>query len=82
MGNIAYFEIPADDVERARKFYMSVFGWDIRKVPMEGVPPDYHGVMTGKATVISGGKYDLSQLNYGGMMKRSFPGAAHHELRE
>lgn len=28
---IVHFEIPADDVERARKFYSTLFGWKIEK---------------------------------------------------
>lgn len=74
MGNIAYFEIPSDDVERAKKFYSKVFGWKIEKVPMVGVPPDYHGVMTGKAVTVKGPNSEMSQLNSGGMMKRMWPG--------
>jgi len=31
---IVHFEIPADNVERARKFYSTCFGWKIEK--MEG----------------------------------------------
>ena len=31
--NIVWFEIPADDVERARKFYNKLFGWKINKFP-------------------------------------------------
>jgi predicted enzyme related to lactoylglutathione lyase len=27
--NIVHFEVPADDVERARKFYQDLFGWKI-----------------------------------------------------
>jgi hypothetical protein len=73
MGNIAYFEIPADDIERAKKFYMKVFGWDIQKYEMTGVPPDYHGVMTGKAKIEKGPNSEMSQLNSGGLMKRMYP---------
>ncbi len=73
MGNIAYFEIPAEDIERAKKFYKTVFGWDIRNIPMEGVPPDYQSVMTGKPENVKGNNYEMSQLNSGGMMKRMFP---------
>lgn len=73
MANIAYFEIPADDMERAKKFYKTVFGWDIRHIPMEGVPEDYQSVMTGDAVTIKGQGYEMSQLNSGGMMKRVFP---------
>jgi predicted enzyme related to lactoylglutathione lyase len=73
MGNIAYFEIPADDIERAKKFYMEVFGWDIRKFPMEGVSPDYQSVMTGKPVNVKTPGYEVTQLNAGGMSKRMFP---------
>ena len=31
---IVHFEIPADDVERAQKFYTEAFGWDIKKFDM------------------------------------------------
>jgi predicted enzyme related to lactoylglutathione lyase len=75
MGNIAYFEIPADDIERAKKFYMKVFGWKIENSKMPGIPPDYQGVMTGKARMEKAGDgYEMSQLNSGGMMKRMYPG--------
>jgi predicted enzyme related to lactoylglutathione lyase len=32
--NIVHFEIPADDVERAKKFYQELFGWEIE--PAQG----------------------------------------------
>lgn len=31
MSKVIHFEIPADDVERAIKFYKDVFGWEIEK---------------------------------------------------
>ena len=31
MPTIVHFEIPADDVERSRKFYTDLFGWKIEK---------------------------------------------------
>ncbi len=31
MPNIQHFEFPAGDVERARKFYKEVFGWEMEK---------------------------------------------------
>lgn len=31
MNRITHFEIQADDLERAAKFYTDVFGWEIRK---------------------------------------------------
>ena len=31
---VVHFEIPADDVERARKFYSQTFGWEIERFDM------------------------------------------------
>lgn len=44
MAKVVHFEIPADDPERAAKFYEDVFGWEINK--WEG-PFDYWLVTTG-----------------------------------
>jgi hypothetical protein len=33
MATIVHFEIPTDDVERAKKFYGDLFGWKIEKIP-------------------------------------------------
>jgi predicted enzyme related to lactoylglutathione lyase len=33
MPTIVHFEIPADDVQRSRKFYTDLFGWKIEKWP-------------------------------------------------
>jgi hypothetical protein len=53
MNRVVHFEIPADDVERAKGFYEKVFGWKIEK--WEG-PMDYWMVMTGEgAPGINGG---------------------------
>jgi predicted enzyme related to lactoylglutathione lyase len=46
---IVHFEIPANDVEKTRKFYQDLFGWKIEKVPnmeyfmVETVPMDEKG---------------------------------------
>src|SRR5258708_4120446 len=45
-ASIVWFEIPADDPERARKFYSSLFGWKIKKFP--GMS-DYWHIDTGGA---------------------------------
>lgn len=45
MPRVVHFEIPADDPERAAKFYKEVFGWKIDK--WEG-PFDYWLVTTGE----------------------------------
>ncbi|HLD97299.1 MAG TPA: VOC family protein, partial [Candidatus Nanoarchaeia archaeon] len=36
MDKVVHFEIPADDMTRAEKFYNDNFGWKITKVPMPG----------------------------------------------
>jgi uncharacterized protein len=35
MSKVVHFEIPADDVERAKSFYGSVFGWELQTMQME-----------------------------------------------
>jgi uncharacterized protein len=35
MRKVVHFEIPAEDLDRAKNFYGSVFGWDLQTVPME-----------------------------------------------
>jgi uncharacterized protein len=65
MDKIVHFEIPADQVERAQKFYTQAFGWQIS--PMEGGIP-YWGVNTTEV----GPDYrpkEPGAIN-GGMMKR------------
>jgi predicted enzyme related to lactoylglutathione lyase len=39
---MVYFEMPADDVERAKRFYENVFDWKIDYIPRI----DYHSVQT------------------------------------
>jgi predicted enzyme related to lactoylglutathione lyase len=45
MARVVHFEITADDVERARKFY-EIFGWEITSSGMPGV--DYWLAHTGE----------------------------------
>ncbi|WP_370519364.1 VOC family protein, partial [Nitrososphaera sp. AFS] len=33
MPTIVHFEIPSDDIERTKKFYNELFGWNIEKWP-------------------------------------------------
>lgn len=42
-GEVVHFELPADDPERARKFYSSILGWKMDEVPGR----DYTMVSTG-----------------------------------
>lgn len=32
MGRVVHFEIPADDLDRAERFYTTVFGWRARNI--------------------------------------------------
>ena len=41
--NIAHFDVQADDVERARRFYERVFGWRFEAWG----PPDFYPIHTG-----------------------------------
>lgn len=53
MGRVVHFEIPAENPERALKFYETVFGWKTQK--WDG-PMDYWVVNTGEETLgINGG---------------------------
>lgn len=57
---VIHFEVQADDIERAKKFYEKVFDWKIEKAKMEeDVGMDYWMVMTGpdKTPGINGGMY-------------------------
>lgn len=60
-ASICWFEVPADDLGRAKKFYGSLFGWKFAKLP--AAVQDYWHIDTG-------GK-DASPD--GGMMPRMHP---------
>ena len=64
MPTVVHFEIPADDVERAQKFYGELFGWKIEKFTSP-MPMDYWMIMTGAKA----GEMGLD----GGMLKRQHP---------
>ncbi len=34
MDKVVHFEIPADDMARAKQFYSSIFGWEVTDMPM------------------------------------------------
>ena len=76
MPTIVHFEIPADDVERAKKFYTDLFGWKIEKWP---------GMNSGDSSSSSSSSYDMEYWKItttdekgnkalgGGMIKRQMP---------
>jgi predicted enzyme related to lactoylglutathione lyase len=59
-ANIIWFEIPADDPDRAKKFYGKLFGWKIERFP--GMTDYWH--------IETGGGDDTPD---GGLMKRKHP---------
>jgi uncharacterized protein len=67
MPAIVHFEIPADDVERSKKFYTDLFGWKIEKWPGSGSGGDKEYWMI--TTTDEKGNKALG----GGMMKRQMP---------
>lgn len=67
MNRIVHFEIQADDLERAKKFYEEVFGWEIAK--WEGGSMEYMMVMTAPSGSTEPG---IS----GGLLKRPCPAPA------
>jgi len=34
MRKVVHFEIPTEDLDRAKKFYDSIFGWELQTMPM------------------------------------------------
>jgi uncharacterized protein len=40
MPTIVHFEIPADNIEKSKKFYNELFGWSIERLSPEKTPED------------------------------------------
>ena len=66
MDRVVHFEIPADDVERAKKFYSENFGWKLNQLGPE--VGNYELVQTGP-TDEQGMPQDRGFVN-GGLMRR------------
>src|SRR5262245_56747394 len=70
MPTLVHFEIPSDDIERSKKFYNELFGWNIEKWPgstlsaATGDPMEYWMVTATD---------DKGKALTGGMMKRQMP---------
>jgi predicted enzyme related to lactoylglutathione lyase len=69
---VVHFEIPADQPERAVKFYKELFGWDITKYEGD-VGMEYWMVQT--VPTGEDGRPTRPGVN-GGLMRRMFPGQA------
>jgi uncharacterized protein len=67
MDKVVHFEIPADDVPRAKAFYGSIFGWELESTDMGG----------GEYTIVRTVAVDDKQMPTepgainGGMMQRT-----------
>ena len=68
MANIAYFEIPADNVERAKHFYNGLLGWKI--TPPRADMGDPAMMKTMQYQEIATGDPQEGTMNMGGMYKR------------
>ena len=67
MGKVVHFEIPADDLSRAKKFYGTVFGWRADEVP------EMEYVMIGTTESDENGMPKQPGAINGGMLKRQDP---------
>lgn len=74
MGKVTHFEIPSDDLERAKKFYGSVFGWEVNTWPMPNggnytglttVPVDKETMIPTEPGAINGGMTERSEVTPG-----------------
>jgi predicted enzyme related to lactoylglutathione lyase len=64
---VVHFEIPADDVERAQRFYTKSFGWKMNSIPGMG-----YTLFHTTATTPDGMVQTPGTIN-GGMAKRQHP---------
>lgn len=68
MDKVVHFELPADDVERAKKFYQSSFGWGAMDMPemkyviMHTVAVDEKTQMPKEAGAINGGMTKRNEM--------------------
>lgn len=72
MNRVVHFEIHTDDMDRAQKFYESVFGWKFMQMGAEF--GNYRVIMTGPGPdeMAKGVRMEDVGIN-GGMMKRNAP---------
>jgi predicted enzyme related to lactoylglutathione lyase len=79
MPTIVHFEIPADDVERAKKFYCDLFGWKMEKWPgADGKDSSSSSNMEYWIISTTDDKGNKAAIG-GGMMKRHDPPDQHHQ---
>ena len=69
MGKVVHFEIPAEDLDRAKGFYGAVFGWELSTMEMPG-GGEYTSVMTTPVDSQTQVPTEPGAIN-GGMMLRT-----------
>jgi hypothetical protein len=67
LGKVVHFEIPADDLTRAKKFYSTVFEWRMNEIP------EFEYVMVGTTESDQNGMPKEPGSINGGMLKREDP---------
>ena len=61
MNRVIHFEIQADNVDRAQKFYENALGWKFRQMMKKDEGGmNYWGIETGEGPGINGGLYERS----------------------
>ncbi len=69
MGKVVHFEIPTDDVGRAKEFYGSIFGWQLQDMQGEAMG-QYTLALTTPVDQETQAPTEPGAIN-GGLMKRS-----------
>jgi predicted enzyme related to lactoylglutathione lyase len=58
----SWFEIPANDLQRAKKFYSELFGWKIEEISVPS-RKDYMTIRTGNGGAVRGGLIKRRELH-------------------
>lgn len=66
--HLVWIDIPADDINRSKKFYSELFGWEIEKDTHAKSPSDYYMLSNSGETTASGHPH-----YFGGILKRQHP---------
>lgn len=64
-ASVVWFEIPADDVGRARTFYSKLFGWKIKKFPGAAAKNYWHIDTGGAKASPDGGMMERQHAEHG-----------------
>ena len=71
MNKVQHFEIPADDMSRAKKFYAEVFDWEFEDYPMPGM--EYSAIYTTEVDKKTRMPKVAGSIN-GGLLNAAVPG--------